>query len=42
VLNYVPAFDTVIVMLYNNDAANPEQGLADMLNPARALLLGED
>jgi len=38
VLNYVPAFDTVIVMLYNNDAADPEQGLADVLNPVLSLL----
>ena len=38
VLNYVPAFDTVIVMLYNNDAADPEQDLAEVLNPALSLL----
>ncbi|MEQ8676252.1 MAG: serine hydrolase domain-containing protein [Aggregatilineales bacterium] len=37
VLNYVPEFDTVVVMLYNNDAADPEQNLADVLNPALSL-----
>jgi D-alanyl-D-alanine carboxypeptidase len=40
-LSYAPAFDTVVVMLYNNDAADPEQGLADMLNPALPLLRAE-
>ena len=33
VLNYAPEFDTVVVMLYNHDGADPEQSLADMLNP---------
>lgn len=42
VLYFVPTFDTVIVMLYNNDAADPEKALADVFNPARALLLVED
>lgn len=41
-LNYVPEFDTVIVMLYNNDAADPEQGLSDVLNPALPLLHAEN
>ncbi|MCB9456221.1 MAG: beta-lactamase family protein [Anaerolineaceae bacterium] len=41
-LNYVPEFDTVVVMLYNNDAADPEQGLADVLNPALPLLRVKD
>ena len=41
-LNYAPAFDTVVVMLYNNDAADPEQGQADVLNPALPLLRAED
>lgn len=40
-LNYAPAFDTVVVMLYNNDVADPEQGLADVLNPALPLLRAE-
>ncbi|MAT95544.1 MAG: hypothetical protein CL608_00130 [Anaerolineaceae bacterium] len=38
VLNYAPEFDTVVVMLYNTDAAGPEQSLADMMNPAAPLL----
>jgi D-alanyl-D-alanine carboxypeptidase len=41
-LNYLPASDTVVVMLYNNDVADPEQGLADVLDPALALLQPED
>jgi hypothetical protein len=32
VLNYAPELDTVVVMLYNNDGADPEQSLADVLN----------
>ncbi len=42
VLNYAPEFDTVVVMLYNSDAADPEQGMADVLNPALPLLRAED
>jgi D-alanyl-D-alanine carboxypeptidase len=42
VLNYIPEFDTVVVVLYNNDAADPEQGLGDVLNPALSLLDTED
>lgn len=42
VLNYVPESDTVVVMLYNNDAADPEQDLADMLNPTLPLLSADD
>lgn len=38
VLNYAPEFDTVVVMLYNHDTADPEQSLADVLNPVRSLL----
>ena len=34
VLNYAPELDTVVVMLYNHDAADPEQGLADVFIPA--------
>ena len=41
-LNYAPEFDTVVVMLYNNDGADPEQGQADMLNPTLPLLRAED
>ncbi len=41
-LNYAPASDTVVVLLYNNDAADPEQGQADVLNPALPLLQAED
>ncbi len=42
VLNYAPEFDTVVVMLYNNDGADPEQGQADILNPALPLLRTEE
>jgi D-alanyl-D-alanine carboxypeptidase len=38
VLNYAPELDTVVVMLYNHDAADPEQSLADMMNPVLPLL----
>ncbi|MBK7915283.1 MAG: serine hydrolase [Chloroflexi bacterium] len=38
VLNYAPELDTVVVMLYNHDGADPEQSLADVLNPALPLL----
>ena len=37
-LNYAPEFDTVVVMVYNHDDADPEQSLADVLNPALPLL----
>jgi D-alanyl-D-alanine carboxypeptidase len=42
VLNYAPEFDTVVVMFYNNDAADPESDLADVLNPILPLLNAED
>lgn len=42
VLNYASEFDTVVVILYNNDAADPEQSLTDVLNPALLLLRAED
>ena len=38
VLNYAPEFDTVVVMLYNHDGADPEQSQADMMNPVLPLL----
>jgi D-alanyl-D-alanine carboxypeptidase len=38
VLNYAPEFDTVVMMLYNTDAAGPEQNQAEMLNPVLPLL----
>ena len=38
VLNYAPEFDTVVVMLYNHDGADPEQNLADVVNPVFSLL----
>ncbi len=38
VLNYSPELDTVAVMVYNHDSADPEQNLADVLNPVRPLL----
>ncbi len=34
VLQFIHSLDTVVVILYNNDAANPEQGLVDILAPA--------
>lgn len=42
VLSYMPEVDTVVVVLYNLDIADPEQGLIDMLNPALPLLRAED
>lgn len=41
-LEYAPESDTVVVMLYNIDVADPAQGLADILNPALPLLNAED
>ena len=38
VLNYAPEFDTVVVMLYNHDAADPEQSQADVMKPVLPLL----
>lgn len=38
VLNYAPESDTVMVMLYHNDTADPEQGLTDVLSPALSML----
>jgi len=38
VLNYAPETDTVVVLLYNHDGADPEQNLADVMNPALPLL----
>ncbi len=37
-LNYAPESDTVVVMLYNHDGADPEASLADMMDPVRPLL----
>ncbi|MBP6470705.1 MAG: beta-lactamase family protein [Chloroflexi bacterium] len=42
VLNYAPELDTVVVMVYNHDSADPEQSLADVLNPVLPLLRVED
>lgn len=41
-LNYSPEFDTVVVMLYNNDASDPEQSLTDVMNPVLSFLQMED
>jgi len=38
VLNYAPEFDTVVVMVYNNDGADPELNLADVMEPALPML----
>ncbi|MEQ9031288.1 MAG: serine hydrolase, partial [Aggregatilineales bacterium] len=42
VLNYSPELDTVIVMLYNHDSADPEQSMANVMNPVRSMLSAED
>ena len=42
VLNNAPELDTVVVMLYNHDGADPEQSLADVLNPVLRLLRVEE
>ncbi len=42
VLNYAPEFDTVVVMLYNHDGADPEANLTGVLNPALSLLRGAE
>jgi D-alanyl-D-alanine carboxypeptidase len=42
VLNYAPELDTVVVMVYNHDSADPEQSLATVLNPVLPLLHVED
>lgn len=41
-LYYAPEIDTVVVMLYNNDGADPEQGMAQVLKPALPLLRAEN
>lgn len=38
VLTYVPEFDTVVVMLYNHDGADPEQSQAAVIDPVLSLL----
>ena len=38
VLNYAPELDTVVLMIYNHDSADPELDLADVLNPVLPLL----
>ncbi|MCB9142175.1 MAG: beta-lactamase family protein [Anaerolineales bacterium] len=38
VLDYAPELDTVVVMLYNHDGADPEQSLAHVMNPVLPLL----
>lgn len=42
VLKYVPEIDTIAVMLYNHDGADPEAGLTDVLNPVLSLLRGAE
>ena len=42
VLSYAPDVDTAVVMLYNNDGADPEQDLVDVLDPVLTLLRAED
>jgi len=37
-LSYIPEYDTIVVMLYNNDGADPELDLINMLNPVTSLL----
>jgi D-alanyl-D-alanine carboxypeptidase len=38
VLNYEPEFDTVVLMVYNHDTADPEMSLSNVMNPALPLL----
>ncbi len=38
VLTYIPKSDTIVVMLYNNDGADPELNLADVMEPALPML----
>ena len=42
VLNYAPEFDMVVVMLYNNDGADPEQSLSNVVSPVFSLLDAQD
>lgn len=42
VLSYAKDADTVVVMLYNHDGADPEASLADVLNPTLAFLRAGD
>jgi len=42
VLNYAPEFDAVVVILYNNDAADPEQSLSNVMSPVFSLLGAKD
>ncbi|MFZ0544392.1 MAG: serine hydrolase domain-containing protein [Candidatus Promineifilaceae bacterium] len=42
VLNYAPKSDTVVLMVYNHDAADPELDLASVMNPVLPLLRAED
>jgi D-alanyl-D-alanine carboxypeptidase len=42
VLNYAPEFDTVVLILFNHDAADPEQSQADVLNPVLPVLRVEE
>jgi len=42
VLNYSPEFNTVVVMVYNHDSADPELDLAGFMNPVLPLLRVED
>ena len=41
-LTYFPESDTVVVMLYNNDGADPELNLVELMNPAHALMTPEN
>jgi D-alanyl-D-alanine carboxypeptidase len=38
ILEYSPELDTVVVMLYNHDSADPELGLPTLMNTVRPLL----
>ncbi len=38
VLNYAPEIDTVVVMVYNHDGADPESDMADLLEPVLPVL----
>lgn len=41
VLNYLPEFDTVMVILYNTDGVDPDLGMVDVLEPVLPVLRAE-
>ena len=41
-LPYAPEFDTVVVMVYNHDSADPELDLTGVINPVLQMLRVEE